>query len=284
MGTHHFEGQIIMNSPRLSQSLILAIDVETTGTNTKEDSIIELGGVYVKGGALYGPPLCSRVNPGRYIPVDATRIHGISAEDVEGAPRWKVVSQWLKRHLDDRQPTLCGYNILSFDAPIINAENERVDLEWRIDYSRTLDPYIFCRWHHPEVQSTLSRMCKTYGIDLPEDQAHSADADSEVTALLTVAMIWAGYIPDHLEEALTTQARFSIQMSADVERWGKGLYVNREAPEKLHIARGIYRGQCVDDLEPSYIKRILNEWKDKEITEEGRRYVEERTRTQEVLF
>lgn len=283
--SEHTKPNTSQDSPRrLSESLILAIDVETTGLSTDSDSIIELGGVYVRGGWRCGPPFCSRVNPGRYIPVDSTRIHGISQEDVEGAPPWKTVSRWFHQHLIESDPVICGYNILSFDALIINSENERAGIEWRLDFDRILDPFIFCRWHHPELPSSLSKVCALYGLDLPEDEAHSADADSEVTALLVNAMVWAGYIPDDVEEALSEQARFAQLMEADRERWGRKLYVNREDPEKLHIASGIYRGRCIDDLEQSYLKRITQEWNAEDMSDEARTYILERTRTQGVLF
>ena len=268
----------------LSDSLILALDVETTGINPLKDSIVELGGVYVKGGHLCGPPFCSRVNPKRFISVDATKVHGISAEDVAQSPTWKVVGSWLKDHLDQAQPIICGYNILSFDAPMINAENQRAGLTWQLPMDQILDPYIFCRWYHPEISSTLGSMCKTYGLDLPEDEAHSADADSEVTALLVVAMTWAGYIPDDFEQALAQQHTFKQKMQEDRERWGKRVYVNRQDPQRLHIADGIYRGRCFDDLDEGYIKRILKEWKNEYLSEEGKKYVEERRKTQETLF
>lgn len=268
----------------LSEALILAIDVETTGLSTERDSIIELGGVYVRGGWRCGPPFCSRVNPGRYIPVESTRIHGISQDDVEGAPSWKTVSRWFQQHLTEADPVICGYNILSFDALMINSENERAGLDWRLDLKRILDPFIFCRWHHPELPSSLGKMCAQYGLYLPEDEAHSADADSEVTALLVNAMVWAGYIPDDVEAALSEQATFADQMRRDTERWGRKLYVNRSDPDKLHIASGIYRGRCIDDLEESYLKRITQEWNADDMSDEARSYIIERTRTQGVLF
>ena len=268
----------------ISESLVLAVDVETTGLSVTEDRVVELGGVYVKGGWRCGPPFCSKVNPERYIPIDATRIHGVAQEDVANAPTWKTVSQWFHQHIKTANPIVCGYNILSFDAPIINAENERVGLEWRLDLARTLDPFIFCRWHHPEVQSRLGKICAFYGLELPEDAAHSADADSEVTALLVSAMVWAGYIPDDVETAFEQQAHFKTQMEADVERWGRKLYVDRVDPEKLYIASGVYRGRCVDDLDESYIKRITTEWSTDDMSEEARAYILERTRTQGVLF
>ena len=147
-----------------------------------------------------------------------------------------------------------------------------------------LDPFIFCRWHHPEVQSRLGKNIAFYGLELPEDAAHSADADSEVTALLVSAMVWAGYIPDDVETAFEQQANFKTQMEADVERWGRKLYVDRVDSEKLYIASGVYRGRCVDDLDESYIKRITTEWSADDMSEEARAYILERTRTQGVLF
>ena len=97
-------------------------------------------------------------------------------------------------------------------------------------------------------------------------------------------MVWAGYIPDDLEEALSQQKRFQEQMEADLIRWGKKLYVNREDPEKLHIASGTYRGRCIDDLDEGYLKRITQEWNAEDMSDEARVYIIERTRTQGVLF
>jgi DNA polymerase-3 subunit epsilon len=216
-----------METPKkITEGMLLVLDVETTGTDPLSDSIVELGGAYVRGAQLYGDTLRSRVNPQRYISAEASRIHGITNEDVEKSPPWKTVSKWLQRHIErpagEAPPLVCGYNILHFDLPIINDENRRAELEWRLDPARVLDTYLFCRWFHPEHQSKLGSMCKVYGVGLPEDRAHSADADSAATALLTIAMIWAGYIPDDLEEALRLQAEIKEKMEADVERYGRG--------------------------------------------------------------
>ena len=70
-----------MKTQKITDSLVLAIDVETTGLDVTQDRIVELGGAYCFNGLQYGPTLCSRVNPEKYIPADSTRIHGISNED-----------------------------------------------------------------------------------------------------------------------------------------------------------------------------------------------------------
>lgn len=273
---------------KITEGMLLVLDVETTGTDPLSDSIVELGGAYVRGAYLYGDTLRSRVNPQRYISAESTRIHGISNEDVERSPTWKVVSTWLQRHVQrptgEQAPLLCGYNILNFDLPIINDENRRAELEWRLDEKRVLDTYLYCRWFHPEHQSKLGSMCKVYGIELPEDRAHSADADSVATALLTIAMIWAGYIPDHVEEALSFQAKIKDQMEQDQAQFGRGFYVDRTDPERLLIARGVHRGKCIFEMPPHYIQGVIKEWKNTEITDEARALIRERTKRQEELF
>ena len=273
-----------METKKITQSLVLAIDVETTGLDVTQDRIVELGGAYCYNGLQYGPTLCSRVNPEKYIPADSTRVHGISNDDVEHAPTWKEVSQWLKTHVDGSNTLLSGYNILNYDAPLINHENQRVDAGWSLDPDRILDPFLFCKWSHPEVGNRLVDMCKTYGLSLPEDQAHSADADSFVTALLVVAMVWAGHIPDEIEHALKRQKWIQETLEDDLLKWGKGVYVNRQDRTTLHIARGVHRGKAISDLEPNYIKRILSEWKPEDLTEEGRTFIQEQTQKQATLF
>ena len=74
------------------------------------------------------------------------------------------------------------------------------------------------------------------------------------------------------------------KMEADIQRWGKKLYEDRQDPEKLYIASGIYRGKCIDDLDESYLKRITTEWNSEDMSDEARSYILERTRTQGILF
>ena len=269
---------------KITQSLVLAIDVETAGLDVTQDRIVELGGAYCLNGVQYGPTLCSRVNPEKYIPADSTRIHGISNEDVEHAPTWKEVNKWLKTHIDGSDTLVSGYNILNYDAPLINNENQRVDAGWSLDMDQILDPFLFCKWAHPEVGNRLVDMCKLYGLSLPEDQAHSADSDSFVTALLVVAMVWAGHLPDEIDEAFEQQKMIKATLEEDLIRWGKGVYVNRKDRKTLHIARGIHRGKSIYDLEQNYIKRIINEWKAEDLSDEARTLIREQTQKQASLF
>jgi DNA polymerase III epsilon subunit family exonuclease len=64
----------------------VAIDLETTGLDPRRDDIVEIAAVpFIDGRPQHAYVTC--VNPGRPIPLDSSRIHGITDDMVVGAPR-----------------------------------------------------------------------------------------------------------------------------------------------------------------------------------------------------
>ena len=236
---------------KLTQALILTIDTETTGPDPSHDRIVELGGGYLQGGEQVGPMLRALVDPERYIPAGATQVHGIRNEDVEGAPKWPVVAERFKLHLD-ADPVLCGYNILGFDAPIINNENTRNEIDWQVP--RCLDPFLWVYWYDRGVQSKkLGPTCERYGVELPEDRAHTADADAFATGLLLVSMILEGIIPDDVEYAFAEQLAIQDKLDAEFERFGRVIYPDRDTGE-YRLGLGKHCGTPVDEADEGYLK------------------------------
>ncbi|MEE2643291.1 MAG: 3'-5' exonuclease [Myxococcota bacterium] len=264
---------------KISDALILAIDTETTGTNCEQDRIVELGGAYIRGGHRWGPSLSSLVNPERMIPPESSKIHRITDEMVTGAPLWPVVAGWLRRHIEAQPLVLVGYNILSFDLPLIHAENRRAGIDWTLP--TPLDPYLFARWYHPERQSKLETICDFYGVNLPKDQAHRGDADSIATALLLTAMVWAGYIPDDLEEAHRVQKKIHDELQVERARYGRWLYVDREDRETLRVGLMQNRGVALKSLDESVLKKMMEY---KEMTSDGREALRRMVERQSSLF
>lgn len=240
---------------RITDALLLAVDTETTGPNPASDRVVELGGVYFYQAQIEGAPLRSLVHPGRYIPPGATHIHGIKNEDIEGAPPWPVVGAVFKQHLDVRRPVLCGYNVLGFDGPLIDAENERNDMDWRMP--RCLDPFVFVHWGLRGARTRkLSAMCEHFDIHLPEERAHSADADALVTGLLVLAMVYDGFIPNDVEAAFAEQAALEIRLDAEREKYGRYLYEDREDGH-LCLGLGKHTGVSVEEAEAEYLRWML---------------------------
>ena len=114
---------------RLSLDRPLAVfDIESTGTNPRTDRIIELAIVkLLPGGGREErtwrfQPLDDGGQP-MAIPREASAIHGITNEDVAGAPAFRDRAAEVVAFLDGCD--LAGYNAIRFDVPMLAAELER---------------------------------------------------------------------------------------------------------------------------------------------------------------
>ena len=64
----------------------VAIDTETTGLDVRTARLIQFGAVRVRAGAVQPSEQMTRlVDPGVAIPAEASKVHGITAQDVAGA-------------------------------------------------------------------------------------------------------------------------------------------------------------------------------------------------------
>lgn len=236
---------------KITEALLLAVDTETTGPKPTEDRVVELGAAYLLAGQPHGAPLRSLVDPGMYIPAGATQVHGIKNEDVAGAPPWPEVAAQFHRHLTSGAIP-CGYNILNFDVTLIHSENARHGIEWRIP--NALDAFVFAAWHHRGDRSRkLGAMCEAYGIALPEDRAHSADADALASGLLVVAMVRAGLIPDDIAAAFAEQARLQAALDEEHRRFGRYLYHDR-VDGQLRVGLGKHTGVLLEEADADYLR------------------------------
>lgn len=93
----------------------VAIDLETTGLDPRNDAILEIAAIpFVEGRPQAG--YVTRVNPGRPIPPESSRIHGITDAMVSGAPSVERVLAELDDVLGDR--ALVGHGI-AFDLAVL---------------------------------------------------------------------------------------------------------------------------------------------------------------------
>jgi DNA polymerase III epsilon subunit family exonuclease len=99
----------------LTQGFV-AIDLETTGLDPRRDDIVEIAAVpFVD--ARPQQAYVTRVNPGRPIPPDSSRIHGITDEMVIGAPR--IGEALAKLEEVCRDNVLVGHGI-GFDLSVMS--------------------------------------------------------------------------------------------------------------------------------------------------------------------
>lgn len=243
--------------------MLLVFDTETTGIDVHTDRVVQLGAAYYQHGVRVGPPRAMLVNPGVPIPEGASKVHGIEDAHVAGAPSWEVVGARFAEHLahgpeGDSPPLLCGYNAVSYDTPLINAEFERHGLTARIDPSRVLDPIVFVRWHHRHwPKRSLEHVAARKGIRLT--RAHSADADAMATGDLLMKLLVEGLIPDPLDQALSQQHEYNRALEEEWAEFKHSLYRDRQTGD-LTIGFGKHIGTPLASVDPSYLNFCLSKF------------------------
>jgi DNA polymerase-3 subunit epsilon len=136
------------------------LDLETTGTDTKIDRIVEVGVLKLSpGGQL--DHRTRRVNPAVPIPPEATAIHGVPDDDVADCPAFRAIAPGLARFLDGCD--LGGFNILKNDLRLLAAEYNRAGVAFPVAGRKVIDAcYIF----HQKERRDLTAAYRFYcGLD-----------------------------------------------------------------------------------------------------------------------
>ncbi|MDE2103823.1 MAG: 3'-5' exonuclease [Patescibacteria group bacterium] len=164
------------------QRPLCVIDIEATGVDVASDRIITLAVLRIEPPDLFSNETRETrktwtVHPGRMIPADSTRIHGITDDMVKDCPRFKEVAADVRAMLSDAD--LCGYNLRNFDVPLLwESLRTAIDWEWPMMHAdgtpvRVIDCSEIFRKKEPR---TLTAAVKKYcGRD--HQGAHEAMAD-----------------------------------------------------------------------------------------------------------
>ena len=161
---------------------IVFFDLETTGTEVKKDRICQIAAIkYMPNDDLNSESDLKKVmyiNPQMNIPEGATKVHGITNQDVEDKKSFKEVSQEIYDFFNGCD--LGGYNCESYDIPLLYEEFERCGIEFlNWDYN-IVDVYKFER----KLKSmSLSEVYKRY---TGEELNNSHDALADIKATLSV--------------------------------------------------------------------------------------------------
>lgn len=165
---------------------LVFFDLETTGLDTDNDRIVEIGLVKLMpdGERI---KMVERMDPGIDIPDQAAAVHGIRTEDVRGLfgkPRLSKFADSLLAFLDGSD--IAGFNTIAYDVPLWLAECRRHAIPFQMEGRHQVDAKII--FHVQETgwdrflmgPRNLSAAVRHYcGREL--DGAHSAEHDAEGT-------------------------------------------------------------------------------------------------------
>ncbi|HXK75792.1 MAG TPA: 3'-5' exonuclease [Bacteroidaceae bacterium] len=153
---------------------LVVFDLETTGTDTVKDRIVEicLIKVYPNGNE---ESRTMRINPEQPIPASASAVHGIYDEDVKDCPTFKDAAEDLAAIISDSD--LAGFNSNRFDVPMLAEEFIRAGVQIDLSLCKLVDVQVI---FHKREQRTLVAAYKFY-CDGDLTDAHSAEADTKAT-------------------------------------------------------------------------------------------------------
>lgn len=164
----------------------IIFDTETTGLDTREDRIIEFGGIELVNRFPTGRTFHHYINAqGRAVNPDAQAVHGISDADLVGKPTFDLIAAELAEFLDGAM--LVAHNA-GFDIGFLNAEFARLGLP-PVDPGRVVDTLAIARRKHPMGPNSLDALCRRYGIDNSHRTRHGALLDSELLAEVYIELI-----------------------------------------------------------------------------------------------
>lgn len=164
-------------SEPLDQTVMVALDIESTGLDQRTDKIIEIGAVKFRGGEEI-EQFSELIDPGRDIPPFITDLTGITNQDVAGAPTIDDILPRLKEFLGDHP--MIGHNV-GFDAGFLvrNGVSPRTQTFDTYDLTYALLP--------GATEYNLGGLGAAFG--LVHDNPHRALSDALVTRDLFLLML-----------------------------------------------------------------------------------------------
>ncbi|RST88133.1 DNA polymerase III subunit epsilon [Aquibium carbonis] len=164
----------------------IIFDTETTGLDSREDRIIEIGGVELVNRFPSGRFIHFYIHPGdRQIHPEAQAVHGISLADLQGKPRFAEIAEEFLAFTEGAK--LIAHNA-GFDMGFVNQELARIGMD-PIPQDRVIDTLAIAKRKHPMGPNSLDALCRRYGVDNSRRTKHGALLDSELLAEVYIELV-----------------------------------------------------------------------------------------------
>jgi DNA polymerase III subunit epsilon len=169
----------------MEQKNIVIFDLETTGTDIRNDRVIQIAArkvspdlktVIEDKGPIYVNPECD-------IPAEATAVHGITNEMVAKSNTFRQMAKAIYTWFDGCD--LAGFRVKKFDVPFLAEEFHRAGIKWPALSVRIIDAWEVYISKEPR---DLASAVKFYtGKD--HEAAHTADGDVSGTHAVLAAQV-----------------------------------------------------------------------------------------------
>ncbi len=229
--------------------IYIAIDVETTGLEAGVDEIIEIAAVKFQADEVL-ETFSTLVQPVHSLPLNSSRLTGITADMLVGAPRFAEVAPRFAAFL--KNYPLVGHNV-EFDLRMLRAQGMRLP-QPAFD---TLELATLLMPRTPAYR--LGTLTATLGI--PHDEAHRALSDADVTRQVFLHLLRriAALPLDDLNEImrLTGRIEWGLRSLFEEAQRAKALRVFVDATP-IQADRHDARDEKIAPLKPTGDERPIN--------------------------
>ena len=231
----------------------VVLDTETTGLNPKlGDRVIEIGCVELLNRRLSERSFHTYLNPEREVELGATRVHGLTREDLMAKPKFAEVAAAFLDYV--RGAELIIHNA-DFDVEFLNMELALAGfapLEQHV--ARITDTLASAKELHPGKKNSLDALCERYFVDNSKRSLHGALADAYLLAECYLAMT-RGQESLMMElDAPSAAAAAAAGMILDVAK----LIVQRASSEELAAHEQYLDAMEKDAKGPSLWRRLAS--------------------------
>ena len=163
----------------------IIFDTETTGLDPATgDRMVEIGCLEMVNRVTTGRSFHEYFNPDRDMPMEAEKVHGLSASFLSDKPKFKDKASDLLAFIGD--DPLVAHNA-QFDFGFLNAELKACGLA-PVGTDRMIDTLVLARRRHPGAKHSLDALCSRYGVDRSHRTLHGALLDAELLAQVYVEL------------------------------------------------------------------------------------------------
>lgn len=164
----------------------IVLDTETTGLKPAEGHrLVEIGCVELLNHMPTGRVFHEYLNPGRDMPEEAFRVHGLSEAFLADKPLFPEVAEAFLAFI--AEAPLVIHNA-AFDLGFINAELALAGLG-RLPDARAIDTVRIARAKFPGSPASLDALCRRFGVDNSGREKHGALLDAELLAEVYLELI-----------------------------------------------------------------------------------------------
>jgi DNA polymerase-3 subunit epsilon len=224
---------------------VVALDLETTGTDVATDKIVQLSLARCSPGEPI-ETFTTYVNPGMPIPAQAAAVHHITDEMVAQAPSFRDIAQPLTAFIGDA--ALTGYGVAQFDIPLLERELEGAGIDLDLSGRPVIDVKVL---YHRLRPRRLSDAYRDYcGGELAD--AHDAAQDARASLDVLGAMLAHHHdLPRSVRDLAA-----SLRDPTRVDPQGKLVWVNDEAVFAFSKHKGKTL-KAVAKTEPDFLRWML---------------------------